>query len=1033
MHNLAVREPAGRVRFGLLGPLLAANEAGQVAVLRAAKQRTILAALLISANATVSADRLTEILWAECPPPSAAAAVRNYVMRLRRQIGPAGSRIVARPGGYAVEISDPSELDVTEVEGLRRDARAAAEAGQWSRVSALLGTALSLWRGEPLADIPSVELTQREVAHLAELRLQLTEARIDADLRLARHDELVAELRQFAAEHPLREHLRAQLMLALYRCGRQAEALEVYRDTRATLASELGVEPGPELEDLHLRMLTADARLMAGQPWHTAGPPSPVSQGQLIPQQLPTGIRCFTGRAAELKALNAVLGEAAGAAGTAVISAVGGTAGVGKTALAIHWAWQVAPRFPDGQLYVNLRGYDPDQPMPAADALAGFLRALGVPGQDIPPEEDERAARYRSLLASRRTLVVLDNAGSADQVRPLLPGAPACAVVVTSRDALAGLVARDGATRLDLDLLPLEDAVGLLRRLIGARVDAAPDAAAELADQCCRLPLALRVAAELATSHPDVPLAGLTAELADLHKRLDLLVAGGDRRTAVRAVFSWSYQHLGADAARTFRLLGLHPGPDFEPYSAAALTGMTAEQAPRMLDLLARAHLIHIPSPGRYGLHDLLRAYARERATAEDEQAERQRALTRLFDYYLGTAYAAMDYVHPADRHRRPRIPAPATPVPPLASPAAALGWLEAERATLVAVTVHAAEHGWPSHATRMAATLARYLGLARHPEAVTIHSYARIAARQAGDKAAEAGALNALGAVAFGQGRYQHATGHLEQALALFRHTGDRIGQLQALTNLGVASYLQGRYTLACGWWQQSLALHRENGDRAGEADVLGNLGLLDLQQGRYRQATRRLRQTLALARETGNRAAECTALVNLGEVSLRQGAYQHATGRLQQALALSRDAGDRDHETSALTRLGETCLRLGSHEEAAGHLQQALALSRQTGDREDEAEALNGLGEILLGTAQPAQARVRYAAALELASQIGGMYQQARAHHGLARAHQAVGNPGQARHHWQEALALYTTLGTPEADQVRAQLIATGEDNLP
>ena len=713
-----------------------------------------------------------------------------------------------------------------------------------------------------------------------------------------------------------------------------------------------------------------------------------------------------------------------------MISAISGTAGVGKTALAVHWAHQAAGRFPDGQLYVNLRGYDPAQPVTPADALAGFLRSLGVAGQDIPAEEADRAARYRSLLAGRRMLVVLDNARSAEQIRPLLPGDPACAVVVTSRDALTGLVARDGARRLDLDLLPLQDAVGLLRALIGARVDIDPAAAEVLAAQCCRLPLALRVTAELAAARPATPLAELAGELADQQRRLELLNAGGDPRSAVRAVFSWSYRHLDTGAARAFRLLGLHPGADLDPYAAAALAGTTVARTRQLLDQLVRAYLIQAAGPGRYGMHDLLRAYARELAAARDG-GERHEALTRLFDHYLHTVAAAMDILYPAERHWRPRIVPPATPVQPVADPAAARGWLDAERGTLVAATVYTAEHGWPRHATRLAAILFRYLDTGSYcSEAITIHSYARIAARQVGDSAAEAAALNALGLVALDQNRYQQATGHLEHALALFRQTGDSTGQARALTNLGLIGYYQGRNKQASDWCRQALALHRENGDQTGEIAVLGNLGLLDSRQGRYRQARGRFRQSLALAQKTGHRFGESLALLNLGEVSLRQGAYQKGTAHLQQALALARESGDRDHETTALARLGEGYVRLGRYEQAADHLRQALALARESGNRDDEADALNGLGEVLLGTGQPGRARVHHAAALDLAAQIGGNYQQARAHDGLGRGFHATGDDSQARDHWQQALTLYTDLGAPEADQVRAQLIEAGED---
>ncbi len=353
-----------------------------------------------------------------------------------------------------------------------------------------------------------------------------------------------------------------------------------------------------------------------------------------------------------------------------VISAVSGTAGVGKTGLALRWAHRVRGEFPDGQLYVNLRGYDPDQPLSAGYALAGFLRALGVPGQEIPPEPDERATLYRSLLDGRRMLIVLDNASSVEQVRPLLPGTPSALVVVTSRDSLGGLVARDGARRLDLDLLPPEDAVALLEALIGGRAEAEPEAAAALAEQCVRLPLALRVAAELAGTRPATSLAQLVAELADEQRRLELLDPGGDPRTAVRAVFSWSYLHLPAQAARAFRLLGLHPGPDLDPYAAAALTYTTEEQAQHLLEVLARAHLIAPTGPDRYGMHDLLRAYATYLTGIEDSEEERRTALTRLFDHYLATTGAAMDTLHPAEQGYRPRIPAIGHPHPAGGRPA---------------------------------------------------------------------------------------------------------------------------------------------------------------------------------------------------------------------------------------------------------------------------------------------------------------------------------------------------------------------------
>ncbi|MBA2694970.1 MAG: tetratricopeptide repeat protein, partial [Actinobacteria bacterium] len=705
--------------------------------------------------------------------------------------------------------------------------------------------------------------------------------------------------------------------------------------------------------------------------------PRPVRAPWVVPAQLPADVDVFTGRVAELAHLDRLLSAiaerttaAGGGSTSVVISAVSGTAGVGKTALALRWAHRVRAGFPDGQLYVNLRGYDPDQPLSAGFALAGFLRALGMAGQDIPPEVDERAAAYRSLLDGRRMLVVLDNASSVEQVRPLLPGTPSALVVVTSRDSLGGLVARDGARRLDLDLLPPEDAMALLEALIGGRAKAEPDAVAALAEQCVRLPLALRVAAEFAATRPATPLAQLVAELAGEQRRLELLDTGGDPRTAVRAVFSWSYQHLSAKAARAFRLIGLHPGPDLDPYAATALTNLSLDQAQHLLDLLARAHLVRPASPGRYGMHDLLRAYATQLATDEESEEERWEALTRLFDYYLATAAAAMDTLHPAEQHRWPRIQRPATATPPVPDPVTARAWLDAERTTLTAVSAHTAARGWPGHTTRLATILYRYLeGGGHYPDAVAIYTHTLHAARDADDPAGEARALNNLGLVYWRQGRYQRAAEHHQQALTIAHKIGYRTGEARALNNLGAVYWQQGRYPQATEHHQRALTLFREIGAQAGEAYALDNLGAVHRRQGHYGQAAEHRQQALALFREIGHRPGEAHVLNNLGAVYQRQGRYQ----------------------------------------QAAEHHQQALALFREIGQRPGEAEALNGVAEIYYVTGQYDQARTQHNAALTLATQTGDRYEQARAHNGLAHTHHATGDPDQARHHWQHALARY------------------------
>jgi len=1013
----------GRARvivwFGVLGPLQVRDNDSVLSV-PAARQQVLLAALLVRAGTVVSADALAELMWDGTPPDGASITLRSHVMRLRRALGPtAGARVVTRFPGYLIE-ADQEEVDLLRFTGLCREGGAAVRAGAWARAAAALDEALGLWRGVPLADIHSELLRRDELPRLEQLRLQAVEWRMDARLQLGDHAELVPELRALTAEHPLRERFAAQLMLALVRCGRQAEALDDYQRARTTLVEALGTEPGAELRELHQRILTGDPSLAEPKPV----PPAAGSPQPITPRELPAPVAHFSGRSGELALLTGLLDRSGGQA--VVISAIGGTAGVGKTALALQWAHQVVGRFPDGQLHVNLRGYDPGPPMTAADALAGFLRALGVPGQDIPAEEGERAARYRSLLASKRMLVVLDNAATVEQVRTLLPGSPACAVVITSRDSLAGLIARDGATRLDLDLLPLADAVSLLRALIGGRVDDDAGATRKLAEQCCRLPLALRVAAELAAARPAAPLGDLAGELADERRRLDLLEAGGDPRTAVRAVFSWSYRDLDADAARVFRLIGLHPGPDFEPYAAVALTGTDLDRTRRALGTLGRAHLIQSTAPGRYGMHDLLRDYARELA-AQDGEQEQRAALTRLFDHYLYTASVAINTLYPADLQERPRILRPAVSGPPLTTPATALRWLDDQRASLVAVAGHAAAHGWARHIDALAATLRRYLNVGGYcAEALTIHGHARRAARQAGDRAAEGRALMALGVTHVQQGLCEEATTFLEQALEVFTDTKDRAGQARALYDLGLAAYYRGRYQDAVGHLVRALAIFRDEGNQNSQGSVLMLLGGCDERRGRNAQAANHHRQALALYRAAGNRTGEGNALGNLGLVEERLGHYARAADYQRQSLAISRETGSRIGEVHALGNLGRLELRQGNFTRASEHHSEALDLSRETGDQVAEAEALNGLGEVMLAMGLPGNARTHHVAAVRLASQIGAKHEQADAHDGLARACDALGDQDQARAHWQQALVLYTELDAPEADQVRAQLAA-------
>ncbi|MFD7654653.1 ATP-binding protein [Actinosynnema sp. NPDC059797] len=706
-----------------------------------------------------------------------------------------------------------------------------------------------------------------------------------------------------------------------------------------------------------------------------------------VPHELPPDVHAFTDRVEQLAELDLLLASTEGAPRTAaaVISAVSGTAGVGKTAFATHWAHRVRDRFPDGQLYLNLRGYGPDRPMQAAEALAGLLRSLGVPNSDIPHDPDERAARFRSLAAGRRMLVVLDNARSADQVRPLLPGTSSCVVLVTSRDALPGLVSRDGARRVNLDLLPHEQAVTLLRTLIGPRVDAEPDAAHDLVRHCARLPLALRIAADLAATSPDTPLAELVADLADEQSRLDLLDAGDDPYTAVRAVLSWSYRNLGSDEARAFRLLGLHPGRDFDPAAAAALIGSAQQRTRRLLDSLLRAHLLERTGTGRYQMHDLLRVYAADLASQEEQEEVKQAAQRRLFDFYLRSASLAMKLLFPQEHGRRP--PAPKTDVVPavLADADRAARWLEVERATFSAVAAQTVDTTWAGYAPLLSTTLYRFLDVHGHfDDAVSLHALAVRAARQLDDRVALGRCLHNLGTAYQRLGRYREAQDHLEEAVGVLRQAGQPNAEAQALADLGLVHMLLGEYDEALDRDAEALRLFEAGHDRTGQGQVLNNMGLVLDRVGRSEESV---------------------------EHTLR-------------ALELFRETDDLPRQGYALNDIGVALQHLANYTKALDHHRKALLLARATHDRALEAAALNGLGNTnrQLGAAEPALEF--HDQALVIALGIGDRYEQAQAHEGFAGAHGALGELPEAQERLRRALEIYLDLGAPEAALVQRRL---------
>jgi DNA-binding SARP family transcriptional activator/Tfp pilus assembly protein PilF len=1035
--------------FKLLGPL-EARHGGVPIPIRAAKQRVLLAALLVDANRPVSNGELFRRLWGGNWPAGARATLHSYVMRLRRVLSADGASapIMTEPDGYRIVVADDA-LDLLRFQALLREAAGPAASADPEFRAALLAQALGLWNGDPLSNVASETLHRQAAPVWAEQRLTALELRIDADLEAGRGPELLPELRELTTRHPLRERFHAQLMLAYYRAQRQAEALAAYQDARRLLADELGTDPGPALRHLHQQILTADPALTRPG-WSAlsgAAPPAADDAARKpdepaistpphpTPRELPADIADFTGRSEQVGRIVDLLTSTA-TAPTATAHAVGATAapvlvicgpgGIGKTTLAVHAAHLLREHFPDGQLYACLHGVDPT-PLTPGEALARFLRSLGIRDQDMPIDEDERGTLYRSLLADRSVLITLDNARDAAQVRPLLPGGAGCAVLATSRDQLAGL---DGAQRLDLDVLDPGEALSLLTRSIGAdRTSAEPQATDAVLAACAGLPLAIRIAAARLVSRPDWTLAAYAGLLADRHRRLDEL-RSGDR--AIRAGFEVSYAALPApvraddpDAARAFRLLSLAEGADLSLPAGAALLGQPSQTASEAVGALVQAQLLQSSDAGRYRYHDLLRLYASELADRHETQAERAAAVERVLTWYARAASAAMDVLHPYERHRRPSGMAPADPAPPIHDQETARAWLTAEHANLLAAAEQAARHGLPALTVNLSMILTRHLvSTGRHNDALVLHGHALAAARRAADVYGQGRALGALGLTHWWLGRNREAADELGSALALFREHGDRADEGSTLMHLGLVYRSLGRYPQAQEHYLGALAIARETGNVPSQANALGNLGNLYRRVGRYEEADDALHQALSLQREVGSYVNECIVLLGLGGVYTRLGRHDEALDYIQSALDLAREHGDRTGELQALDSLAAIELDTGRLQPALDHLRTALALAAESGSSAMDGMVLITYGRALTALGEPAAAVKQHERALAVARETGDDYHQAVAIEGIADALYRLGDADAARERWREALARYARLGVPEAEAVRAKL---------
>jgi len=944
---------------GLLGPVEIGPAGGVLTPVAQPRLRVLLGLLGVAAGRMVTGEALVDGLWGEEWSPRREQNLHALVYQLRRRLAavdPGGADRLARAGaGYRLVLGRGG-LDVDVFQDLAGRAREAARAGDAAGARELFGQALGVWRGAALADAaPLCGRLAGEAARLEEARVAVAEERIAADLALGRHGEVAAELAGLVKQFPLRERLAALLMTALYRCGRRGEALAVYDATRRVLAGQLGLDPGPELAGLQAQVLADDPALAApaaSSPAGVAGSAEDAAAAGMVPRQLPAGAGFFAGREAELKRLDELLDQAWGEdgpddpGGPVVISAVAGMAGVGKTALAVHWARQVAGRFPDGQLYVNLRGFDAEGAAVTPEEVTGwFLAALGVPATQIPADAQARCGLYRSTLAGRRVLIVLDNARDPAQVRPLLPGSPGCLMVVTSRSSLAGLAAAEGARPLRLGPVGAEEGVRMLAARLGQeRVAAEPGAVTDLVARCGHLPLALAVMAARAAADPQLPLAVLAGQLARAAGaeavaagepsggagpgRLEVLETG-DPATSLRQLLAWSHRQLSPPTAQMFALLGVHCGPDITVLAAASVAGVSGSQAKRALAELADVSLASEHRPGRYVLHDLVRSYAAEQARQALGEEAILEAIGRSVDHYLHTFIAWCE--PPAPFTAAP--PAPGVVPEQLAGEAGLEEWARAEHQVLLQATSQAAAAGFLTRAWQLLAGQGWFLNWADFQQA----GQAVLAAAQAaGDHAALGWTHAFIGWYSTFTGAHDDSSAHQRQALEHFRHAGDLPGLAWAHLLAARSAGLDGDWAEAARLMEQARGLFRQTGDRYGEKAALASLGDHHAHLGNYDLARGYAEQALRMAAEPGDPTNLAFAWKALGLVHSRLGDYRQAISCYRQALALTQQRKTslaRNWLASLLADFGDACRAAGDLPAARRAWQQALQIRDELG----------------------------------------------------------------------------------------------------
>lgn len=1035
-----------------------------------AKERRVLAALLLSPRRAVPAESLVRRVWDDDPPPKARQSLYSYITRLRHRLeGLEGVALASRQGNYALEVEDEA-VDLHRFRLLRDQARAIAGSGDDEYALEHYREAAALWRGPPLADL-SGDWVDRTRKGLEEELLAAAFERLDIELRRGNHADAVGELADLADRYPFDERAVERLMVALFRSGRQAEALETYRRTRGLLADELGTDLGHGLQDLHQRILRNDPDLLRPPGARLAADDGP-------PNNLPYDVHAFTGRAEELREALRAVPSPAGEGGpprsgsAATVITVDGMPGVGKTAFAVRLAHLLSGRFADGQIFVSLRASDAGrEPLDPASALDTLLRVAGVPAARIPRGADERAALWRSRLAGGNAILVLDDAAGHDQVRPLLPAAAGCLVIVTSRRRLAGL---HDAHPLSLEVLPPDDAAELFTSVAGSDRALAPSDVAAVVERCGFLPLAVRIAASRLRHRRSWSVADLLGRLTPDDRRLEELRVEGSEITGV---FEASYRALPSHLRRAFRLLGLHPGPHVGAHAAAAVLGVPVRESERILDELLDRHLIAEPERGRYRFHDLVREYARRLAHEEDGPGERREAGHRLLDYYLAAADRADRTLVPHRRRIAVRISHRPRDLPPLATEKHAQQWLADEHECLLNAVRYAAGHGWAGHVARFAHVLAKHLEARGHWDmSARLQEQAIAVWDDAGDPRGTAQALSDLSHIRFRGGEYASAMESAEEALSIYRSLaedgpagtralearraeadlldhqslilwhrswfaealarsrrslelrralGDRHGEALSLDHSAIFLEYLGRYEEAAELRNEALLIFEELNDPRGRTMVLNNSGDLALRLGRVDEALRYYERTAEAAAELG-RQHEAIWLINMANVDQIHGRADEALQRYRKALAIISALGDRRTEAEVLVGIGTVFARGGRFGEAIIHYQKALDLARTIAELYEETLALRKLGEAHAGSGRHAVALDHFRQAHELAVRTGVPYETAKALDGMGSALLHLRGRAAARARWRESLAIFERLGgLPEADHVRSRLL--------